>query len=842
MLLKNIFVYPKYPDSLKKLFNLAYNLWSLWDAEVCQVFNEIDRELFRNVNRNPVEFLLSLPAERIDKLSKNKRFLENLEKVWEKFEKYSERRTEYQERFKDNNIAYFSMEYGLHEAVPIYAGGLGVLAGDHLKGASDLGVPLTGVGLLYRYGYFHQKITIDGIQEEDNKENNVYYIPVREMRTGSGEPLYITVNILKNQVKVKVWAVQIGRVKILLLDTNLEENKPEFRGITDFLYDARRDTRFMQEMVLGFGGMKALKALGISPDVFHLNEGHSAFLIIQRLNNLMLENHYTFSEAYALIKSTTVFTTHTPVEAGNENYPVEMVAKYLEEKVQDIKIPIDQLLRYGALHDEKTFWLPAFAIRFVRYVNGVSKIHSEVSRKMWKALFPQRMICEIPIQHITNGVHHSWLSNQMKKLLETHLCNDYLSLEETQQLDQKIREIPDEELWDAHLKRKRDTIAYLRMIVEENFTEQGYSQVKIRKAQEILNTNSLTIGFARRFTAYKRPTLIIRDKERLKSILTDPDRPVQLIFAGKAHPADTAGKSMIKEILDFAKEFEVEDRVVFIENYDLVIAEYLVQGVDVWLNTPIKPFEASGTSGMKAGMNGVLNLSILDGWWPECYNEKNGWAVKSGNQSDHSDLRDRTEASLIYDLLEEVVTACYYERDERDIPRKWVGMMKESIASVLKNFNINRMLMEYCDTCYKPALVDSKRFIENEGQQLKQLLSTAQRVKVFWDKIYIKDVFMDIDKRDVLFTDDVIHTGCYVFLDDSGSEDIDVELFYCLEMAETFETVKLDFIEKYKDKVAKFEGNVVLRSSGLQRVGVRVVPSDRDIRMLYPELIKWKEY
>jgi len=841
MILRNIFVSPRYPEPLKRLFYFAYNLWSLWDTEARQLFNRIDPGLFRDLERNPVRFLHAVTKDRLEELSRDQTFIHDLDKLWKRYDRYLESHTELRDMFKDKLIVYFSMEYGLHQSVPIYAGGLGMLAGDHLKGASDLGLPIIGVGLFYRYGYFHQKINMSGFQEEEYLENNVYHMPVKELNTIDGESIYVDLKVLDKMLKVKVWLVNVGRVRLLLLDTNLEENPPEFRTVTDYLYDARRDVRLLQELILGFGGMKALEAMQVRPDVFHLNEGHSAFLIVQRMKELMLNEGYAFEEAYALIKSTTVFTTHTPVEAGNENFPTEMVEKYLKVKVADLGVPVERILKLGFLHDEKTFWLPALAMRCAASVNGVSKIHAEVSRNLWKGLFHERITCELPIMHVTNGVHHSWLSEHMRYLFERYLGPDYHLLDGEDKLLSKIYKIPDEEVWEAHTKRKREMIAFLRTNMERYYAERGYSPIKIKKLKEILNPHYLTVGFARRFTAYKRPALLLKDRERLKNILTHPNRPVQLVFSGKAHPADTAGKGMIKEIIDFAREYALEDRVIFIENYDRSVASHLVQGVDVWLNTPLKPYEASGTSGMKAGMNGVLNFSIMDGWWPECFNGKNGWEIKSSRMHDHSELRDTMESNQIYDILEEEIARVFYDRDEHDIPRKWVAMMKESMYTVYRDFNITRMLEEYCRKGYMPAIEARTSLLAEDRKRLRQILENVQKIKSFWDKIYIKDAFSDADRKEILFTDDRISLECYVYLDEADATLLEVELFYMLQDDGGYETASLSFVEKYKDKVAKYEGGVVLKSSGVQSYGIRIVPADPDVRRLYPEFIKWRE-
>ncbi|MFW6139719.1 MAG: alpha-glucan family phosphorylase, partial [Spirochaetota bacterium] len=659
--------------------------------------------------------------------------------------------------------------------------------------------------------------------------------------TIDGKPIYVTVNILDNPVRIQVWYINVGRSKLLLLDPNIEENPPQFRSITDYLYDARKDIRIMQEIVLGFGGVRVLEKIQVKPDVFHINEGHSAFLIIERLRKLINEENYSFDEAYAVVKNTMVFTTHTPVEAGNENFSVEMIKKYLEKEIEELGISFDAFVKFGMHNDTSTFWLPAFAMRFSRYINGVSQIHSQVSRNMWQGLFPSSRVEEIPITGITNGVHYSWLSGEMRYLFETYLGPDYMYVPHQNNMLSRILDIPDEEIWEAHMKRKRRMITFLRRKVEEDYIKKGYSMVKIKKAREMLGVNYLTVCYAKRFASYKRPFLLIRDRERLKNILTNAKMPTQLIFAGKAHPADVEGKDMIKQILEYAREYGLEDRVIFIENYDKGIAEHLVQGTDVWINTPIKPQEASGTSGMKAGMNGVLNLSILDGWWPECYHQNNGWAITAGDFYTNPVMRDIAESNQIYDLLEEEITRAYYERDEREIPRRWVNMMRESMYSVFKDFNINRMIGDYAEKFYLPGMNMQEKLLENNKSLLKQSIHRAQKVKEIWDKVYIENVKTDADKKELLFSGDNVSIQCSVYLDDAEPEYVDVELFYFRKKENIFETVGLEFVEKHQDKTARYQGNITLKSSGIQDLNVRLVPSDKNVRALYPELIKWKE-
>jgi len=838
MHIKNIYVYPRYPESLQKLFQLAFNVWSLWDEEMVQLFDRIDGTLFRKSDLNPVQFLYSVPEERLIDISKDSTFLKNVEETWKRYDTYALKKTMYGERFRDKKIAYFSMEYGLHSSIPIYAGGLGILSGDHLKGASDLGIPIIGIGLLYRYGYFNQRINIHGMQEEEYIENSVFNLPLKELKSTDGEPVYVTVEILGTPVMIKVWLIHVGRAHLVLLDTNIEANAPDLRRISNYLYDAGRDVRMQQELVLGLGGMEALDAMNIKPDVYHLNEGHSAFLIVQRLKKLVVDEGMPFDEAYALIKNTTIFTTHTPVEAGNENFPAEMVEKYLSKKVEELGVPLERILEYGTLHDKKTFWLPAFAMRFSRYVNAVSRLHGKVSRGMWRDLFPGEAECEVPITYITNGVHYSWISPAIKELFNRYIPRENYAFSEDETALRRVLDIPDEEIWEAHLSSKRKLIGIVRMIMEASYSQKGFALSGSGDASALLDERYLTIGFARRFAAYKRPTLIMQDKERLKRILLNEERPVQIIFTGKAHPADSNGKNMIKEVVDFARDQELQNRSVFVENYNMNVARALVQGVDIWLNTPLRPYEASGTSGMKAGMNGVLNLSILDGWWPESYNKKNGWAIRSGRLDDSLEARNTIESRQIYTLLEKEITRLYYDRDASDIPHEWVKMMKESIYTIVRDFNITRTLREYSEKFYLPA-IEARRKITGDEKYLAGVLKNAAKMQSVWNKVYIKDVFMNIDKREVLFTDDTIKTQCYVFLDDAGPGIFNVEFFYFFEKDGAYETVTLDFIEKYPDKTAKYEGVITLKYSGIQSIGVRLVPADEEVRALYPERIKW---
>ena len=600
------FVEPKYPENLGKLFKLAHNLWWTWNYDAVNLFYRIDTSLFREVNHNPIRLLYLLPKERIEKLSKDKGFLFELDRVWQKFEEYlsrvetlrKENSKEYDFGSKDA-IAYFLMEFGIHESIPIYAGGMGILSGDFLKSASDMGLPIVGVGLLYKYGYFTQRLNPDGEQEEVFVEFENHFIPLKEAHNQQGQPVYVEIKILGENVKVKVWQVDVGANRFILLDTDIPDNPSHIRDITYELYVADKEKRIQQELVLGMGGIDALEAMNIKPKIYHLNEGHSAFLIIRRLQKLMQEKKLSFTGAQATIRASTIFTIHTPVIEGNENFKIKRVKKYLESEVSSWGLSFEDFAQFGFVEGKTdVFWLPALAIRFSNFVNAVSSQHRDVSQKMWENLFPERPKVEIPIDYVTNGVHTSWVSEPFSYVFKRYLGEDILSCGEEEAIQKRTLEIPDEEIWEAHCRNKKILVPFARKKLSDAFAARGHSEIKSLKLASLLNPEYLTIVFARRFANYKRATLILKDKKRLAKILTNSEKPVQLIFSGKAHPADESGKNMIKEIIDFAREYEVEDRVIFLENYDINIARHLVWGADVWLNTPQEEMEASGTSGM----------------------------------------------------------------------------------------------------------------------------------------------------------------------------------------------------------------------------------------------------
>ena len=843
MAFKDLFIYPKYPDNLKPLFKLAYNLWCTWSYDAVNLFYRIDARRFREMNHNPVKLLLNLPSERIEELANDSGFLFEMERVWEKCQQYmGYQRTQNEENpmtlAPDQAVAYFSMEFGLHECIPVYGGGLGILAGDFLKAASDLSMPFIGVGLIYRYGYFTQKINMHGMQEEQFEEFDNHQIPMHLIRDEHGGEHRIEMSIGRTPLTIRLWRINVGKIPLILLDTDLEENAPELRDITDELYVTDREKRLQQEFVLGVGGALALRSLNIAPQIYHINEGHSALLVLARLRELMSEKGFSYDEAKALIRASSVFTTHTPVIAGNESFDIELVKKYIEPEAEALGLSFDFLAQEGCVGgDKQVFWMPAFAIRFSRYINGVSKLHGDVSRSMWADLFPSHPVAEIPIDSVTNGVHSHWLSEPFTELLTRYIGPDFVHQTGLSESWNQLNDIPDEQIWDAHHKSKHNLITFVRNKLLNDLAKRGYIHAKSLNVGRLLSADRLTIVFARRFAKYKRPTLLLTDPERLKAILSNPERPVQLIFAGKAHPADTYGKDMIKSVIDFARENDLEDRVLFLENYDINVARHLAWGADVWLNNPIRPMEASGTSGMKAAINGVLNLSVPDGWWPEVYNGDNGWSITAGQFYEHSELKEQAEANQIYDLLEKEITAYFYDRNESGIPETWVRMMKESICTANRFVNMNRVLIDYQNLFYTRSIDLSAQLIDNDYALLRMSVSQQNLLKELWPGLQILSCTTSADTKKRLLDSQTIEVECQVQLGQANRDMVAIELYY--EHQDPQFTVSSLAFDHQEGSIATYTGNVRLRGYGGQRMNVRVRPANEILRDLNPALMTW---
>jgi starch phosphorylase len=842
-------VKPRIPESLKKLEELAYNVWSTWDKDAYDLFSRIDPILYRKCEHNPVEILSTISNARLEELAKDSGYQYELDKVYSDYQDYLNFNiTDFEingEKWTvdhKNSVAYLCMEYGLHESLPVYSGGLGILAGDYLKAASDQGIPMIAFGLLYKYGYFSQKINPEGMQEEAFKLIDWNKKPVKIVKDENSQDLILDINIMGQKLYFKVWIINVGKIKLYLFDTDIDQNSLLHQSITHILYEADKDKRILQEILLAYGTEKLLDYLNIQPTIFHLNEGHSAFIIIELLRKLTKEKKLTFRQAEEIIKANSVFTTHTPVVEGNEHFPKTLIEKYLKDKITDIGLTMDEFYKLGEIEgDIQNFWLPAMAIRFSKSINGVSVLHSQVSRNMWNKIYPNLYESELPISSITNGVHlQTWLSKQLTILFNRYVGPEYLHASERKHVWNNVLMIPDTEIWEAHLQRKEQMISFLRSRVRDFTHEKGEVINRTNQPKHLLHHTYLTIGFARRFAQYKRATLLLKNPERLLNILNNKDRPVQFIFAGKAHPADIEGKKLIKQLIEFGRKHNVTDRFLFIEGYDMNVARHIVQGVDVWLNNPIKPMEASGTSGMKAGINGILNCSVLDGWWPECYDGKNGWAINAGDYYSDYETSQKMEAEQLYDLIENEIAPLFYERDQTNYPIRWISMMKRSIYTVGKGFNMHRMLDEYAKKFYIPGIYAYEQLISNNYKELNDILNIEEQAKKVWDKIFIKDFFLKFQNTDSIISGELVTIDAYIFLDKADKSLFQIELFYQYDEPDNFEVINLEFVEQYPDDVSKFHTTFRLKSSGAQNLSLRVKPKYNS--SLYKEriLIKWK--
>jgi starch phosphorylase len=689
---------------------VAYNLWWSWNHQALRMFGSIDSRSWL-MYRNPIEVLLNMDRQHWEGLVASDAFMERYAAVTHRLEAYmdSRRETWFSRRFpayEGGPVAYFSMEYGLHQSLPIYSGGLGVLSGDHCKAASDLGLPFIAVGLLYRYGYFKQAIDADGFQQHIYPEYDFNRLPLRPALDGRGREIVVRVPIGEGEVAAKVWLVQVGRIPLLLLDTDIAENHVADRSITRVLYVRGRETRLLQEMVLGIGGVKAIKALGIQPSVWHINEGHSSLLQLERYRQEMADAGVDLEAAINRLRPKTVFTTHTPVPAGNEQFDRGLATCYLIPWAKRLGTDVERILDLGAAdHGEpnQPLNLSAFTLRTSSYANGVSVLNGEVADRMWRHLFPEKPHDEPAVDAITNGVHvQTWLGPEMKSLFGRLLGKRWWDELHEPGGWERLRELDLEELWKIHSVQKEALMRFVRSRLRDQYARHGWPPADLRKIDDMVKGEALTIGFARRFATYKRAGLLVTDLHRLRQLLTNRDRPVRILVAGKAHPADRPGQDLIRHLFKLSQERELRGHIVFLENYDMRVAQKLVRGVDVWLNTPRRPMEASGTSGEKAAMNGVLNCSILDGWWPEAYSPELGWAIGRDFQGGEEWQEDEHDALSLYRLLEEEIIPTFYERGEDGVPQRWVKMMLESVVTVGAGFSASRMLIDYIEHAYAP--------------------------------------------------------------------------------------------------------------------------------------------
>ena len=833
--MKEVVVYivsPDLPDRLRPLMDLAKNLWFCWSQEAIDLFRSVDQNLWEETGHNPLAILGRLKNTRIQELLKDEGFLLEMDRVSGEFNRYAADRRAYEFRLDtpiDFTVAYLSAEYGLTDSLPIYSGGLGVLAGDHLKSASDLRVPIVAVGLLYQKGYFRQYLNADGWQQETYPDNNFHVLPVTLDRDQNNEPMMIEVPLKDRIVKVRIWRIQVGRVPLLLLDTNNVENREEDRDITSCLYGGDRDMRLRQEIVLGIGGVRALSKLGYRPAVYHMNEGHSALALLERIRMLMEENHLSFAEARGAVYASSIFTTHTPVPAGIDIFDRSLMSSYLGNYIRSLGLSMEAFLSLGTqdANPNEPFNMAIMAIKNSALTNGVSELHKKVSRRMWSGIWKTLPQIDIPIEAVTNGIHiPSWISSDMTGLFDRYLGRRWAEDPDNIKVWERVDRIPDSELWRTHERRRERLVAFTRQRLQEQLLRRGAQKMEIQAAGEALHPQALTIGFARRFATYKRGDLILRDPNRLARLLNDPQRPVQIIFAGKAHPQDQIGKEVIRNIIHLANLPEFRHRMAFIENYDLNVARYMVQGSDVWLNNPRRPLEACGTSGMKAAANGALNMSVLDGWWAEGYQTGVGWAIGSGEEYENSDYQDQVEGQAIYDLLERYVVPLFYERGRDNLPRGWTGMMRNSMCTLAARFNSHRMVQDYVHRFYVPSALNWKRIGLNGFEGARELTRWADKMRASWSQLQILDKRADTGKG--IQVGQKLRVEVRMRLGVLSPKDLAVDIYYgpVDSKADLLdrETIPLqDFTQEEKGMV--FRGEIPCQEVGRFGFRVRVLPS-----------------
>ena len=848
-------VIPRLPVELERLRDLASNLRWAWNSETIELFRRLDRNAWETSGHNPTRMLCELDQQTLEAAAADESFMGNFKKVLGSFDAYMENSGSWFKKAHSDVkplIAYFSAEFGLTECLSIFAGGLGMLAGDHLKSASDLGIPLVGVGLLYQQGYFRQYLNSAGWQQEAYEYNDFNKLPITLLRGDDGNPLRVEIPMPGRTTLVQIWRVMVGRISLFLLDVNIPENNDADRDLTDQLYGGNLEHRLQQEILLGIGGCKALNALGIHPTVFHMNEGHSAFLALELTRRLMEQYNLDFPAARSMALPSLVFTTHTPVAAGHDYFPPDLMYRYFSDYAVKLGLPFDDFMALGRKNrnnKSEDFCMTVLALRMASYRNGVSRLHGEVSRSLWQDIWPGVPEDEIPISHITNGVHfQSWISREMDMLYERYLGPDWRELSDKKNDWKRAESIASESLWRTHEHRRERLVIFARGRLHEQLVARGASQAEIKAAKTVLDPDALTIGFARRFATYKRGALLLRDPDRLAAILNNRERPVQVIFAGKAHPHDDAGKALIRQIVSLSRDPNFRQRMVFLENYDMSVARYLVQGVDVWLNTPLRPNEASGTSGMKAIVNGVLNLSILDGWWDEAYDTyksdepKIGWAIGNGESYADADYQDQVEASAIYDILERDVVPVFYERQSDGLPYGWISMMKSSIGNLCRFFNTHRMVREYTERFYLNADLRYRELAVDSGARAAALAEAVTRIRKAWTEIEVQ--ILDSGQPIEVQSGDTVHFQALVKTGSLSREDICVELYAGPLNAngEIGNPIILPLTPAgERDGGYIYETKVVPRSSsGRHGYMVRVLPYNKDLTNKFlPNLIRW---
>lgn len=850
-----IIVKPQLPKSINRLDEMANNLWWSWNTEYLRLLKKMDRDLWENVQKNPVKFLKRVTQEKLEKAANDNSFVKEYEKILKNYEDYmNSKDTWFNKKYPENKndlIAYFSAEYGLDETIPIYSGGLGILSGDHLKSASDLGIPLVGVGLLYKQGYFNQKIESYGIQKSEYNSLELEDMPILPVKNSENQDLLINVKFEKRDVYLKVWKINVGRVSLYLMDSDIEKNAPEDREVTLKLYGGDQDMRIRQEIVLGMAGTKLLKELGLNPTIYHMNEGHSAFLILELMKNTIEEKQVSFEIAKDIVGSKTVFTTHTPVPAGNDIFPIALMEKYFKDFWPSLTIEKEEFLKLGMKPTdvlEPGFNMGIFALKIAGKKNGVSKLHGEVSRELFGDVWPNIAANESPITYVTNGIHTcSWLAQNLKELYNKYLTSpttpywqDKIYLDETWK---KIKNIPNNELWNAHLERKEKLIEHIRENTTNRLRRAGVSYEEIKEITNSISSNDLIIGFARRFATYKRATLIFNDLERITEILNDKERPVKLVFAGKAHPADKEGQDLIKYIHEISMKPQFRGKVFLLENYNIAMSRYLISGVDVWLNNPRRPMEASGTSGQKASVNGVINFSVLDGWWAEGYDQTNGWIIGTEAEYNTYSEQDIADSSSIYKTLETKIIPTFFNKTgENNYSEEWMEIMKQSIITTGGKYSTARMLVDYTNNLYIPLINLYNNYFSNL-ENAASFSHWKHQIKANWENITIEQ--FENPENIKIDAGEQIEVSCKVTLPNIEKEDVRVEV-YCGKISddgrvEDTKIIPMQLVQEEEEyRRYTYKAKISLSSGGNYGYTFRVMPTNEmllDSENL--DLVKW---
>jgi len=830
------------------------NLWWTWQPHVRALFRHLDPELWHQTNHNPLRMLQLCRQARLEEVAKDDEFLARLDTVKAQFDSYCSSKDTYGQKrpkspfSKTTPLAYFSAEFGFHESFPIYSGGLGILSGDHCKSASDLGLDFVAFSLLYRHGYFRQQINKDGAQESIRLNQNFSHLPLADAHDSAGLPLTVGVEILGRTVRAKVWKVSIGRITLFLLDTDIPDNSEEDRQITAQLYGGDHEMRIRQEIVLGIGGIHALNAMGIKPAAYHMNEGHAAFISLELVRRAVAEQNLDFYSALQVVAASNIFTTHTPVPAGNDAFPLDLMRKYFGDFPTKLGINFETFASFGQTRNDpaEPFSMTILALRTSRHANGVSALHGRVSQGLWKDVWQGVPESEVPITSITNGIHtKTWMAPEFSALYDKYLPGWEDNLTEPE-FWRGVFEIPDEELWSIHCKLKNRLVDFVRERVRRQRTRIGETPESLRSVSRLLNPEVLTIGFARRFATYKRATLLFRDPERLHRLLANTERPVQFVFAGKAHPKDEPGQHFIRDVYRFSRMPEFQDRIVFLEDYDHYVGRRLYQGVDLWLNNPRRPLEASGTSGMKLPPNGGLNLSVLDGWWCEGYNGRNGWSIGAEIPETTAVIdparEDEIDIASLFHVLETQVVPLYYAKPDGRLPIAWLQLMRESIRSITPAFNTHRMVKEYCERLYEPAARAGAVLGANSGEKALELSRWKDSIRKNWPTVRIGEVQMGENASSILVGES-LEVSATVHLGSLKPDDVSVQAYFGEAMDNHIaqpQTVNLSLKKKLDTDRHLYTGTIPARESGSYGLNLRVIPTHRHLTQAHElRLITW---